>query len=201
MDILTYSNPLISWAFAHPFTRLQIHFQTTHTNSGAHFSKDLKNFYKGGSASLLRMPFVFLGPIGHAISYPLEVQQIKANYAGSNYEINWKNFAQNLTCKSNWVGFTGLLGWYFALYSSTIFGVFSVVAMIPIDNVRRNFVVQNLEEGKSVSYNQVFKEIVAKEGYKGLMRGWMYYPFIYAVFLVAFTGAKPVLKKEIEATA
>lgn len=190
---------------SYPFVRLQTLAQTTTSaNSALALVKEQKGYYRGaapfilfsiGNGAVFGIPF--LGPLFGAAFYPLEVAQIKlaADNAGNN-QFNYKETISSMTKANAYSGVSTLiarnylmyLGFHLSLQLGYVFMFPTILGSIALDNVRRNFVVNNFSEnGNKASLAETYNGIVKSQGYKGLFKGFAYYPAVYAFSFVAGT--------------
>ena len=169
-----------------PFIRLQTHIQTLPI--GENFS--LKSFdwrnpnvlFKGGLNSAL-------GSLAFVL-YPFERNQIRIAAAnGIEAENVLKDTFSRFFTRNSWSGFSGSFLRFLFINSYFIVGSIGLLApvfYIPVDNIRRNFVLLNAET-QAHSYLEVYNTLT-KSGVMNLYRGWQYYPQIYLGFLTLFFG-------------
>lgn len=152
----------------YPLINIQTHLQL---NSSQAFN--VRSIFKGGLNNIISKLFL-------PILYPFERNQILlvANHPSAS-----KVYNIGAIFKNGFTGYIGGLGRYAAslyiLTSGTIPGAICLAGLIPLDTIRRNFVVLNAET--KISYSQVMSNLVAKGGISGLYRGFYLYPEILIV--------------------
>lgn len=181
MDLIAVN--AMGWLISYPLTRFQTYTQTrfTYPEAPKLGLGNLSNFYKGGAPNLIKsLP---MSPLFCLALYPLEVMQIQAAAAGGKQLYDFKNLTSRPTNVSNWHGFSAYLltlGCYLGVYA---LGPFTYLLVIPIDNIRRNYVCQKLE-GNSLSYSELFNQM-KKGGIGNFYRGWYLYPQILLASFVS----------------
>jgi len=203
--------PTLATAFYYPLHRYQTFVQTAFSTSSSSqsvqaFKFNYKNLYHGGSPifakCVLFSVFGNLGPLVSAACYPLEVLQIKAAAYGSEYKVNFGDL-KSFSNLSQWHGFRGAIASYCMFYISMLslkyapfISVLLTAAIIPVDNVRRNFTIQRLnpEALQCGSYMQVYEAILAKDGFKGLFKGFQAYPALLLTILFMINRPSPKKK-------
>jgi hypothetical protein len=191
-----------SFLITYPFTRWQTHIQTRISSS----SSDGKfgSLYRGGVPMAIRFglmhSFGAFGTLFALAAYPLEALQIKSAAFGSNYKFNFadlKNFAN----PSSWAGISGAVASYALLSTSYYLSLHNpllvllpTLAMVPVDNIRRNLVVQKLDSTavQQGGYKQIYEAIVSQQGYKGLFRGVYAYPALLVPLAALFSSNKVI---------
>ncbi len=176
----------------YPLTRLQVYTQTLITNKHdpSHF-KNLSGFYRGYTILLSRNFFLALGVsnvnlylLTSIITYPLDVIWTKVTAAGSQVkEIDTFKELKRNTRRINYLGLSSYLAnivLYYPFY--TLFGTGgTLILSVPIDVIRRNFIIENMKSESHVSYRQVIKKIVSGRKYGNFYSGFYYYTSLYII--------------------
>ena len=199
---------LIGGAFlgglVYPLIRLQTLAQTSSTTGSiTQLAKNSGGYFKGvspyvlfaaGSGLVTTMPFV--GPLLASAFYPLEVAQIKL--AASEPKSEHFNVAETVKSMQQAKAYSGvstLIARNYLIYFGMLFAeagsysilLPSILGGIALDNIRRNYVANHLgEEGNSrFKFQESYNQIIKNHGLKGLFRGYLFYPAIYAIPFIA----------------
>jgi hypothetical protein len=189
----------LSFFSAYQATKAALYFSYMKISGATKFDNYTTSYLHSSVATL----------IATAASYPFELMQNRAASSINSSTpkvLNFNELVRTYSTSSNWLGYPLLYMRYFTLNTSVYLhfsgysGLFPLVmglATIPIDVIRRNFIISQWERG-TLPYKNIMecsKYLIETHGYRSLFRGFVLYPEIYLVYFVIGSGSAAIAEK------